>query len=57
MPQVNEWIRLISQTFELTVENAKVLVLYALLGIAGAYYVLVALKSMLSRSKGHTKPR
>ena len=53
MPQISEWFHANSQGFEPTMENLKFLVICGLLGIAGAYYLLVALKSMLSRSKGH----
>jgi len=56
MPQISEWIHANAQTFELTIDNLKVLVIYGLLGLAGAYYLLVALKSMLSRSKGIKPP-
>jgi len=57
MPQINEWFHATGQTFELTIDSVKVLVLYGLLGVAGAYYLLVALKSMLSTSKGRrTQP-
>ena len=55
MPQISEWLHASGLALDLTVENIKVFVLYGLIGIAGAYYLLVALKSMLSRGKGNTK--
>ena len=53
MPQITELFHSTGQSFELTVQNIKVLVLYGLLAVAGVYYLVVALKSMLSTSKGH----
>jgi len=57
MPQIiSELFHTTSQSPDLTVEIVKAWVLNGLLGVAGGYYLLVSLKSMLSRSRGQIKP-
>ena len=53
MPEINELFHTIRKSFELILGDVKGFVLFAALALAGAYYLLVALKSMFPPSKGH----